>query len=96
MEPNAFVYDDIIIISNTIEEHSKIQKKIFNRLFENGLTVSQEKCHFCRPELRNLGYVVDEFGLRVDPAKAILRIPAPKTVKEVRDNYLQSVSCAST
>lgn len=87
LEPYAFVYlDDIIIISDSFEKHMEILEKIFSRLFDAGLTVNKEKCKFCRSELRYLGYVVDKFGLRVDPEKveAILRIPRPSCVKEVR------------
>ncbi|KAK9731667.1 Integrase zinc binding domain [Popillia japonica] len=41
---------------------------------------------FCRAELKYLGYIVNGSGLHVDPEKikAILDIPIPKTVSEVR------------
>lgn len=88
LEENIFVYlDDIIIISDTYEKHLEILDKVFSRLTEAGLTVNREKCKFFRSELKYLGYVIDsEQGLRVDPdkVKAILDIPTPKTVKEVR------------
>lgn len=84
---NVFVYlDDIIVLSETFEQHLAILEKIFDRLVAAGLTLSREKCQFCRPELHYLGYVVDKRGLRVDPAKveAILNIPTPKNVSDVR------------
>lgn len=87
LEPHVFVYlDDIVIVTNTFEKHIEILNEVLSRLSKAGLTVSREKCHFCRDELRYLGYVVDKRGLHVDPEKirAILEIPKPSTVSEVR------------
>lgn len=87
LEPYAFVYlDDVIVISSSFEQHMEILETIFTRLIEAGLTVNVEKCNFCKPELRYLGYVIDKKGLRVDPEKvsAILNIPVPTCVKDVR------------
>lgn len=78
--------DDIIIISSTYEKHLEILETALDRLHRAGLTLSKEKCHFCRPQLRYLGYIVDEHGLHVDPDKvdAILLITPPKDVREIR------------
>lgn len=87
MEQYVFVYlDDIVVVTQTFDKHLEVLKEVFERLTQAGLTVRRDKCNFCRPELKFLGYVVDEFGLRCDPDKvsAILNIPVPKTVKEVR------------
>lgn len=87
MEQYVFVYlDDIVVVTQTFKKHLEVLKEVFERLTLAGLTVRRDKCNFCRTELKFLGYVVDEFGLRCDPDKvsAILNIPVPKTVKEVR------------
>lgn len=87
LEPNVFVYlDDIIVVTETFNQHLRVIEDIFKRLISAGLTLSQEKCCFCLPELKYLGYVVDRRGLHVDAdkVKAILDIPPPKTVTEVR------------
>lgn len=87
LEPFVFVYlDDIIVITETFEKHLEILSILFGRLRDAGLTLSREKSHFCKPELKYLGYIVDKHGLRVDPEKvdAITKIPVPKTVEEVR------------
>lgn len=86
-EENVFVYlDDIIIISKTFEEHIRIIKHLIEKLMSAGLTLNREKCHFCVPEIKYLGYLVNNSGLHVDPEKvsAILNIPAPTNVSEVR------------
>lgn len=87
LEPYVLVYlDDIIVISPDFETHVRILGHVFDRLIAAGLTVSREKCQFCRPRLKYLGYVVDRYGLRVDPEKveAILKISIPQSVTEVR------------
>lgn len=80
LEPNVFVYlDNVVIITSTFEQHIRILEEVFRRLREATLTVSLDKCQFCRPQLRYLGHVVDKYGLHVDPDKvnAILDIPVP-------------------
>lgn len=83
----VFVYlDDVIICTPTFEDHLRILREVINRLVQAGLTLNREKCVFCKDELKYLGYVVNSSGLLVDPdkIKAILDIPPPKNVSEVR------------
>lgn len=87
LEPNVFVYlDDIIVVTSTFEKHVEVVAEIFKRIRAAKLTLNKEKCKFCRPELKYLGYVVSADGLRVDPEKikAIVDIPVPRSQKEVR------------
>lgn len=87
LEPYVFVYlDDIIIIANDFQKHLEVLREVLQRLKGAGLTVSREKCQFCRSELKYLGYVVNQKGLAVDPEKvmSIIRIPTPTCVREVR------------
>ena len=87
LEPFVFVYlDDIVIVTETFEQHLAVLEEVFARLCGANLTVSWDKCQFCRPEMKYLGYVVDRNGLHVDPdkVKAMVGIPVPKNAKEVR------------
>lgn len=87
LEPHVFVYlDDVVIVSQTFEQHLLILDEVFRRLREAKISVSIEKCQFCRHQMKYLGYVVDRNGLHVDPdkVKAMLEIPVPTNVKEVR------------
>lgn len=86
-EEYVFVYlDDIVIVTQSFDKHLEVLRQVFKRLTEAGLTVRRDKCHICRSELKFLGYVVDSSGLHCDPDKvsAILNIPTPTNVKEVR------------
>lgn len=87
LEKYVFVdLDDIIVCTPTFQLHVDILREVLGRIDKAGLTVNREKCNFCKPELKYLGYVVNSSGLLVDPAKveAILQIPPPKNVTEVR------------
>lgn len=87
LEQHVFVYlDDIVIVTQTFDKHLEVLKEVFDRLTAAGLTVRRDKCHFCLPELKFLGFVVDASGLHCDPDKvaAILNLPTPKNSTEVR------------
>lgn len=87
LEPYVFVYmDDIVIATPTFQKHLEVLEEIFRRLREASLYLNVEKCQFVRPELRYLGYVVDDSGLHVDPEKieSIVNFPRPRKVREVR------------
>ena len=87
LRPHVFVYlDDIVIVTSTFDKHLEILEIVFSRIRSAGLTLGRDKCQFCREELRYLGYVVNKHGLHVDPekVKAILDIPLPKCVSDVR------------
>lgn len=87
LEPCVFFYlDDVIIVTENFEKHLEILEEVFRRLHEAGLTVSRDKCQFCRSEMRYLGYVVNSNGLQVDPekVKAMVEIAIPRNVKHVR------------
>ena len=78
--------DDILIFSNTIEEHHEHVKKVLKKLLENNLYVKLEKCEFDKSETTFLGYVLSKDGLKMDKekVKAILDWPVPTNVKEVQ------------
>lgn len=87
LEPHVFVYlDDVVIVSQTFEQHLSILEEVFRRLREAKITVSSDKCQICRAQMKYLGYVVDRNGLHVDPdkVKAMLDLPTPSSVGEVR------------
>lgn len=87
LEPHVFVYlDDVIVVTSDFNKHLEVLTEIFQRIRAAKLTLNQEKCKFCIPELRYLGYMVSEKGLRVDPdkVKAIVDIPVPRNQKDVR------------
>ena len=87
MAPYCYAYlDDIIIATETFEEHLYWLKRVFDRLTEAGLILNQKKCEFCRAEVKYLGFVVNSKGLQVDPDKIapIKDYPAPNNIRQIR------------
>lgn len=78
--------DDIVIVTPDYDTHVKVLQEVLTRLTNANLTLNKDKCYFCKSELKFLGYVINRQGLLVDPEKvsAIVQLPRPKTVKEVR------------
>lgn len=87
LKSNVFIYlDDLLIIASDFESHLRTLEEVANCLKEAGLTIGLKKSMFCFKELPYLGYIVGGGMLKTDPekVKAILNIPVPKTVKQVR------------
>ena len=78
--------DDIVIFSKNHEEHRRHLGQVLDRLREFKLKISQEKSSFFRPEVKFMGHIVSEKGVRpnIDKVAAIREIPLPKNVKDVR------------
>ena len=87
MRPNVFCYiDDIIIVTETFEEHLDWLGKVLIKIEDAGFTINAEKSDFCCTEVRYLGFVVNREGLQPDPKKVepILSYPVPRNVKQLR------------
>ena len=78
--------DDIIIFSDTKEEHFKRLEAVFQKLMAAGLKLKPTKCFFFRDEIEYLGHVVSGKGISTNPKKieAVTKWPTPKTVYDVR------------
>ena len=78
--------DDIIIFSDTKEEHLKRLEAVFQKLYAAGLKLKPSKCFFFREEIEYLGHVVSGKGIFTNPKKveAVAKWPTPKTVYDVR------------
>ena len=78
--------DDIIIFSDTKEEHLKGLEAVFQKLCAAGLKLKPSKCFFFREEIEYLGHVVSGKGISTNPKKieAVSKWPTPRTVYDVR------------
>ena len=78
--------DDILIFTDTFEQHIETVGKVLKRLREVGLTARPSKCCVAYKSLEFLGHVVSEGIIRPVPEKvdAILAAQRPCTKKEVR------------
>lgn len=78
--------DDLIVFSTSLEEHEARLLTVLQRLRENGLKLSPEKCKFFQSRVRYLGHIVSRDGVETDPEKvtALKTWPRPQTLKELR------------
>ena len=85
--PYCFVYmDDLLIASNSQEEHLEHLEAIFQRLEDHGLVVSLSKCVFLASSISFLGHHVDANGIHTLPEKvdAITNYAEPQTLRALR------------
>jgi len=78
--------DDILIFSETLEEHEIHVKRVLERLCEAGLQADLKKCEFHVTKTTFLGFVISTDGIRPDPRKleAVRCWERPTTVKQVQ------------
>jgi hypothetical protein len=83
----ALVYlDDILIFSNTIEEHARRVRMVFDRISVANFKLNLEKFTFAANEVSYLGHIVSASGvLPVESkVKAIKIFPLPLNVRDIR------------
>ena len=85
--------DDIIIISNTWEEHLRRLSLLLDRLVKANLTINLKKSDFGKGTVCYLGHIVGSGHIRPKFAnvEAILNYPVPETKKSLR-RFLGMVS----
>ncbi|XP_052117210.1 uncharacterized protein LOC127747411 [Arachis duranensis] len=71
--------DDIVVYSNTLEEHAEHLRTVFKILRENNLYVKKEKCSFAREEVNFLGHIIKDGTLCMDQGKGYSAEAAPLT-----------------
>jgi hypothetical protein len=70
--------DDILIYSDSLEEHQWHVRQVLQRLKEVGLTLKPSKCEFHTDKTEYLGYIISPMGIQMDPEKI-------KTVKDWKE-----------
>ena len=83
----ALVYlDDVIVYSNTEEDHLRQLQAVFERFHEHGLRLKPSKCSFLRKQITFLGHEVSANGMRLGDLnlKGIAEMAPPANYTEVR------------
>jgi hypothetical protein len=78
--------DDIFVYSDSVEEHQKHLRVVFERLRENHLYLKWKKCELYAKEVECLGHVIDEAGIHPDTDKldCIRRWRTPRNYNDVQ------------
>jgi len=87
LRSEVFIYlDDLLIISDTFERHTKVVCGIALALEKAGLTINVQKSPFCVPEVHYLGHIVGHGIISMDAVKieTIKDYPTPQLLKQLR------------
>ena len=78
--------DDVIIGTETEEEHDKLVKEVVKRLVENNLYIKLEKCKWKVKKVGFFGIVIEPEGIKIEEEKVkdVLDWPTPKYVKNMQ------------
>ena len=78
--------DDILIFSESIEDHLQHLQLVLERLVEAKLKLKPSKCRFIRNQVEYLGHVITPEGLKTSPKllEAVKKFPVPRNLREVR------------
>ena len=78
--------DDVLVFSQTLEEHLEHLKRVIERIEEVGLKLKPTKCKFVRKEVEYLGHIITPEGLRPNPklVTAVREYPTPRDIHGLR------------
>ena len=78
--------DDMIVFSQSDEEHLRHLKQTFQKCRKYGLSLNPKKFLFAMEEGRLLGHIVISKGICIDPDRvdAIQKINIPRNKKEIQ------------
>lgn len=78
--------DDLIIVTADWTSHKYWLRKVLRKLRNANLTINRDKSYFARSEVKYLGFLLDNDGLKIDPEKVapLVQMEAPKNVRQVR------------
>ena len=78
--------DDILVFSRSFEEHLTRLESVFTKLEHHNLKLKPSKCEFFMSEVKYLGHIVSDHGIKTDPDKinALKSWPVPHNIKHLR------------
>ncbi|UYV67975.1 hypothetical protein LAZ67_5002684 [Cordylochernes scorpioides] len=66
----AYAYiDDVLIASDSENQHVSHLQQLFGRLRDYGLTINETKCTFGQPSVKLLGFIITNAGISPDPQR---------------------------
>ncbi|CAC5373518.1 unnamed protein product [Mytilus coruscus] len=69
IEGAVSVIDDVLIWGKDLQEHNERLKKVLDRVRENNLKLSPEKCEFSRNQISYVGHLLTSEGVKPDQEK---------------------------
>lgn len=78
--------DDILIFTETLEQHREVVSKVLGILQRHKLYLKAEKCEFEKEKIEYLGLIISQNRIEMDPVKieGVAKWPVPKDVHDVQ------------
>jgi len=78
--------DDILIFTESLEEHRKVTRRVLEILERHQLYLRPDKCEFEKTTVEYLGVIISHNSVAMDPVKVagVAEWPAPTSKKEVQ------------
>ena len=78
--------DDLLIFSQTFDDHLVHLEKVLERINETGLKLNLEKCQLLQEKVSYLGHTIsaEGVGCQDEKTEAVAKWPVPGTTKELR------------
>ena len=79
--------DDILIFTETLEEHQKVTRRVLELLEKHKLYLRPDKCEFEKTMVKYLGVIISHNSVSMDPVKKVAGVtewPALTNKKEVQ------------
>ncbi|XP_055960653.1 transposon Tf2-1 polyprotein [Mercurialis annua] len=79
-------FDDILVYSQTWEDHLHHLRIVFSLLQQHQLFLKESKCSLAQTQISYLGHIISEKGVMADAEKieSMVRWPQPTTLKALR------------
>lgn len=98
------IIDDIIVWGKDEKQHNKRLTRVLERAREINLKLNKSKCKIASTEVKYMGHIFSESGIRPDPEKinTINKMESPKNKKELQrfmgmvnyvGKFVQGLSC---
>jgi hypothetical protein len=78
--------DDIMVFSETLEEHIIRLERVLSKFAEANLTIEPKKCQLLKHETRILGHIAGSGEIKINPdkIKAVMEYPRSTTVRKIK------------
>jgi len=78
--------DDILIFTETLEEHQRVTRRVMELLWKHNLFLKPEKCKFEKTEVEYLRVNISQNSIKMDTVKVagVTEWPTPSNRKEVQ------------
>jgi hypothetical protein len=78
--------DDILIFTETLEEHRDVTRRVLELLDKHKLYLKPDKCEFEKTKVEYLGVIISHNSVEMDPIKVagVADWPAPTSKKEIQ------------